>query len=82
MRDAFPLIGQGENIEMKTMSFERFDREALDEILEDVLPYSEMSFNEKYFLNGIVRFLKPRKVLEVGVSSGGETAIYFILAVF
>ena len=75
MRDAFPLIGQGENIEMKTMSFERFDREALDEILEDVLPYSEMSFNEKYFLNGIVRFLKPRKVLEVGVSSGGGTAI-------
>lgn len=62
-------------MEMKTTSFERFDREVLDGILEDVLPYSEMSFNEKYFLNGIVRFLKPRKILEVGVSSGGGTAI-------
>ena len=34
-----------------------------------------MSRNERYFLNGIIRALKPRKILEVGVANGGGTAI-------
>ena len=34
-----------------------------------------MERNAKYFLNGIIRYLKPAKILEVGVAKGGGTAI-------
>ena len=44
-------------------------------IYDVIDPYSEMKENERYFLNGIIRALKPRKILEVGVSSGGGSAI-------
>ena len=42
---------------------------------DDVAQYSGMQKNERYFLNGIIRYFKPRKVLEAGVSHGGGTAI-------
>ena len=34
-----------------------------------------MQKNERYFLNGIIRAKKPRKILEVGVAEGGGSAI-------
>ena len=34
-----------------------------------------MAKNERYFLNGIIRALKPKKILEVGVANGGGSAI-------
>ena len=34
-----------------------------------------MGRNQRYFLNGLIRHLKPRKVLEVGTSAGGGTSI-------
>ena len=34
-----------------------------------------MGKNQRYFLNGLIRHFKPHKVLEVGVSSGGSSAI-------
>ena len=34
-----------------------------------------MKENERYFLNGIIRSKKPRKILEVGVAEGGGSAI-------
>ena len=34
-----------------------------------------MSRTERYFLNGIIRALRPQKILEVGVANGGGTAI-------
>lgn len=54
---------------------EDYERERLDEIYETVSHYSEMARNERYFLNGTIRFLKPKKILEVGVAQGGGTAI-------
>ena len=36
---------------------------------------SQMSDNERKFLNGIIRFSKPKKILEVGVRSGGSSSI-------
>ena len=57
------------------MRYEEFERERLDPIYEIIEPYSEMKKNERYFLNGIIRALKPKKILEVGVSAGGGTAI-------
>ena len=55
---------------MKSM-LENIEKSCLDKIMKSVEPYSEMSLNERYFLNGMIRSLKPQKVLEVGVSSGG-----------
>lgn len=55
--------------------YEDYERERLDPIYDTVAPYSEMSRNERYFLNGIIRSTKPKKILEVGVANGGGTAI-------
>ena len=55
--------------------YEDFERERLDPIYDTVAPYSEMERNERYFLNGIIRSLKPKKILEVGVANGGGSAI-------
>jgi predicted O-methyltransferase YrrM len=54
---------------------ENFERAILDPIIPIIAPYSEMSLNEKYFLNGMIRQIKPKKILEVGVSAGGSSAI-------
>lgn len=36
---------------------------------------NEMSYLERCFLNGIIRQTKPKKILELGVSAGGSSAI-------
>lgn len=36
---------------------------------------SEMTYLERCFLNGIIRQAKPKKILELGVSAGGSSAI-------
>lgn len=55
--------------------YENVDREILDSVYDIITPYSEMGKNQRYFLNGLIRSVKPRKVLEVGVSSGGGTVL-------
>lgn len=55
--------------------YEDFEREKLDPVYEIIAPYSEMDKEQRYFLNGMIRFLKPRKILEAGVSSGGGSAL-------
>lgn len=59
-----------------------FQTEIVDEINEilDSKPsplstLSEMSYKERCFLNGIIRQTKPKKILEVGVSAGGSSAV-------
>lgn len=36
---------------------------------------SEMTYKERCFLNGIVRQMKPKKILELGVSAGASSAV-------
>lgn len=55
--------------------YEDIERERLDKIYDIIDPHSLMKKHERYFLNGIIRTLKPRKVLEVGVYNGGGSAI-------
>ena len=57
------------------IKFEEYERGRLDEIYDTVAPYSEMAKNERYFLSGMIRYMKPAKILEVGVSRGGGSAI-------
>lgn len=37
--------------------------------------FSEMSFTDRAFLNGIIRKTKPNKILEIGLAAGGSSAI-------
>ena len=60
---------------MIDIKLENFERERLDEILNEVTPYSQMQKNEKYFLNGAIRYFKPKNILEVGIAHGGGSAI-------
>lgn len=65
---------------------EKFENEILNEI-NDILDLdiqegknehetiSEMTYLERCFLNGIIRQTKPKKILELGVSAGGSSAI-------
>ena len=61
---------------------EKFENEIVDEI-NDILniklvperTISEMTYLERCFLNGIIRQAKPKKILELGVSAGGSSAI-------
>lgn len=61
---------------------EKFENEILNEI-NDILDIrivpettaSEMTYLQRCFLNGIIRQSKPKKILEVGVSAGGSSAV-------
>ena len=49
---------------------ESVEREILDKIIPEIDPFSYMSINERYFLNGIIRYFHPSRILEVGVAEG------------
>lgn len=52
-----------------------YEPEILHPCLDIVGKHCEMSSSDKYFLSGLLRMCKPEKVLEIGVSSGGSSAI-------
>ena len=54
---------------------EKFENEIVDEINNILSGISEMSYSQRCFLNGIIRQTKPKKILELGVSAGGSSAI-------
>lgn len=70
---------------MKIFNPYNFETEVLNDII-DILnskvltnrgyeKICDMTDLEKYFLNGIIRQNKPKKILELGVSAGGSSAI-------
>ena len=59
-------------------NFDNFESNYLEDILDNLsshLQFSLMSQNQRQFINGIVRKLKPKKILEVGVFAGVNSAI-------
>lgn len=65
----------GANAEIPSLAnLETFDSEILSKVYERI-SWSEMRHIEKYFLNGLIRKLKPKKLLEVGVSAGASSCI-------
>ena len=54
---------------------ETIDLNILGQIQNKILYYVELSFDEQRFLNGLLRKIKPKKIVEIGVSSGGSAAI-------
>lgn len=59
---------------MKIHEPENFQTEIVDEI-KDKIALGEMTYKEKCFLNGIIRQTQPKKILELGVSAGGSSAV-------
>lgn len=53
---------------------EDYEQEYLDKIINK-LSDAELSLTDKKFINGMIRKYKPKKILEVGVSGGGSSAI-------
>ena len=54
---------------------EYFESDVVNNVDDQIKDYSEMNRLERQFINGIIRQTKPRKILEVGISSGSGTAI-------
>ena len=55
--------------------FESFDVEILEEIKYKIKGFVELTWEEQKFLNGIIRKLRPKKIVEIGVAYGGSSAI-------
>ena len=55
--------------EYETYKYNEIKKTLIDNIC------SQMWDNQREFLNGIIRFSKPKKILEVGVRSGGSSSI-------
>jgi predicted O-methyltransferase YrrM len=53
---------------------ENVDRKIFDEIKYKYKEPLIMSPHEYYFVNGLIRLYKPKKLLEIGVCSGGMSA--------
>lgn len=62
-------------INFENPQFELFDVEILEEIKNKIEGFVELSLNEQKFLNGIIRKLRPKKIVEIGVSYGGSSSI-------
>ena len=54
---------------------EDFDVHITELIPEEVIALSEMHSVERSFINGLVRLVKPTRILEIGVAEGGGTAV-------
>jgi predicted O-methyltransferase YrrM len=51
---------------------EETDLYILNRILKKNSNYIELTFDEQKFFNGLLRKIKPKKIIEIGVSSGGS----------
>lgn len=64
----------GKNGEKMLEAPEKFENHILEEV-DGKLEISEMIKVERQFLNGIIRKIKPKKILEVGVAAGGSSVV-------
>jgi predicted O-methyltransferase YrrM len=54
---------------------EEYEVEVVDKIRHEIKDISQMTEAERNFLNGLLSYYKPRKIVEIGVWGGGGTAI-------
>lgn len=57
------------------MNFEEYDQEYYDNLVEDDYKYSEMDNAERKFVHGLIRYYKPKRILELGVAEGGGSIV-------
>jgi len=63
------------NINEDEINFEHFEANIFDKIKDRIKGPTLMFLNEYYFINGLIRKYKPKKLLEIGVCSGGMSAV-------
>ena len=56
-------------------SIETTDLNILKVIENEIKEYIELTPEEQKFMNGLIRKIKPRKIVEIGVSKGGSAAL-------
>ena len=59
----------------KFSNIENFEQERFFEIENKLKGFIEMTTDEQRFVNGMVRKVKPKKIVEIGVAYGGTSAI-------
>ena len=57
------------------INFEHFEANIFNKIKDRIKGPTLMFLNEYYFINGLIRKYKPKKLLEIGVCSGGMSAV-------
>ena len=60
---------------MEFSNIETFDLNILEPIESKLFDYIELTTNEQRFFNGILRKVKPKKIVEIGVSRGGSSGL-------
>ena len=63
------------NFQMEFDNIEEFDKEILLPIQTKLEGYIEINKDEQMFLNGLIRKVKPKKIVEIGVAFGGTAVI-------
>ena len=56
-------------------SIEEIDLNILKKIENEIKNYIELTPEEQKFMNGLIRKIKPRKIVEIGVSKGGSSVL-------
>ena len=66
---------QNKNIQIEFSYIEEFDKEILLPIQNKLEGFIEITKDEQKFLNGLIRKIKPKKIVEIGVAYGGTAVI-------
>ena len=64
-----------EKFEIDNIPPEKYERNVLDEVKNKIDGKSIIPINQLYFINGLIRKYKPKKIIEIGVCSGGTSAV-------
>ena len=70
------LIKELGNFEKDDIPPQLFEQEIFERIKNRFNGKNFMSFDELYFINGLIRKYKPKKLLEIGVCSGIVSALF------
>lgn len=60
--------------DMKVHAWE-YEQEVYNKLTDKDIRYSEMVEYERRFINGLIRYMKPKRILEVGVAEGGGSIV-------
>ena len=74
-KKSLPDINYTKLIHFDNPQFESFDTEILEQIKYKIKGFVGLTPDEQKFLNGIIRKIRPKKIVEIGVACGGSSAI-------
>lgn len=52
-----------------------YDQESYDRLTKEDVKYSEMTHMQRKFVHGLIRYMQPKRILEVGVAEGGGSIV-------